>query len=111
MADIKLSDEESSDLNLALRENIHGIYCRQCRKCVSQCIKSLDIPTAMRSYMYAYGYKNLAHARQTISYSQITADDCKNCENCPVVCPMGFDVKEKIADISRLTDVPEDLLI
>lgn len=111
MADFNLTSEEKNDLKIASRKHSLGVYCQQCGQCVSSCTESLDIPTAMRSYMYAYGYKNLAHARQTIDYANITSKACSGCTTCNVNCPMGFNVKEKLSDIKRLSDVPVDLLV
>jgi uncharacterized protein len=110
MNDLNLSDEEKSDLKLASRGHTQGVYCQQCGQCVSSCVESLDIPTAMRSYMYAYGYRNLTHAKQTIEYAKIASNACSGCLTCNVNCPMGFDVKEKISDIKRLADIPGDFL-
>lgn len=110
MADFQLTEADKSDLKLAQHTHPHGIYCQQCGQCISSCVESLDIPTAMRSYMYAYGYKNLAHAKQAIEWANVSSKACSGCTICSVKCPMGFDVKEKLADINRLSDVPGDLL-
>lgn len=108
MSDLMLTPEEKSSL-VAFSNEPAGVYCQQCGQCVPQCPQSLDIPTIMRGYMYAYGYKNLHHARQTLNISGKTS--CENCDTCRVSCTMGFDVKSKIADISRLKNVPEDFLV
>jgi MinD superfamily P-loop ATPase len=40
-----------------------------------------------------------------------TADNpCKGCNTCSVECTRNFKIKEKIADISRLVNVPSDFL-
>ncbi|HEY4788555.1 MAG TPA: aldo/keto reductase [Bacteroidales bacterium] len=110
MADLQLTDQEKTDLVADIQLS-NGVYCQQCGECIPQCTQSLDIPTIMRSYMYAYGYKNLTHARQTLTYTGTTLNPCDNCTSCGVNCKMGFDVKQKITDIARLKNVPSDFLL
>lgn len=111
MADLQLTDEEKNDLKLTSENNPIGIYCQQCGKCINQCSKSLDIPTLMRSYMYAYGYKNLAHAQSNMLNANLSDVPCSNCKSCEVKCVMGFDIKNKILDIARLKNVPEEFFV
>jgi predicted aldo/keto reductase-like oxidoreductase len=106
---LKLSDQELKYLDTALLEP--GLYCQQCKTCMQQCPFNLDIPALMRSYMYAYGYKNLPQARITLENTGIAGKPCQNCSTCDVRCVSGFDVRNKILDISRLKDVPEDILM
>ncbi len=111
MKDFALTDKEMNDLKLPSEGMSAGIYCQQCAKCVSQCPSDLDIPTIMRGYMYAYGYKNLALAQQTIKKAKMPSNPCSGCTACSVVCDAGFDVKKKVQDIGRLNNVPDDLLL
>ncbi|MBN2070126.1 MAG: aldo/keto reductase [Candidatus Krumholzibacteriota bacterium] len=110
MSDLSMSESEKADLKLSLHENQDGPFCQQCGSCVSQCRKSLDIPTLMRSHMYAYGYRNLSHARQTLEPALKTADPCAGCSDCPVSCVIGHDVRSKITRIARLGAVPLEFL-
>ncbi len=110
MADFELTENEKKDLKLRPGELSTGIYCQQCGDCIPHCPENLDIPTIMRSYMYAYGYKNLAHAQQTLKSASLQKTACSGCATCQVECTAGFDIKEKIADIKRLVDVPHDFL-
>lgn len=107
---IKLSDQEKKDLQLASALSPEGLYCQQCKQCIPQCPHNLDIPTIMRSYMYAYGYKNTSQAWHTLAGTEITSHACKDCGTCKVKCPSGFDVMGKITDIARLGDVPKDFI-
>lgn len=107
----ELTDQEKKDLSLASLGPEPGLYCHQCRKCVPQCIHNLEIPTAMRSYMYAYGYRNMEHAKYTLAEAGITGRPCENCDSCNVKCTAGFDIKERMLDISRLADVPSEFLV
>lgn len=107
---IRLTDQEVKDLTVANLENSTGLYCHQCRICVPQCINKLEIPTIMRSYMYAYGYRNMEHARHTLMDADFSGNPCQNCDECNVKCTAGFNVKERILDISRLKEVPSEFL-
>jgi predicted aldo/keto reductase-like oxidoreductase len=108
--DLRMTEQELKDLKLASMDKELGLYCLQCKKCIPQCRQHLDVPSIMRSYMYAYGYKNIPQAWHTLASANITADACGNCEKCMVKCTAGFDVKRKISDISRLANVPVDLI-
>jgi uncharacterized protein len=108
---LKMSDQEIKDLKLTGLDSQPGLYCHQCNKCMPQCPYDLDIPTLMRSYMYAYGYKDLLHARHTLNSVDLPAKPCDKCVVCTVNCIVGFQVKDKIQDIVRLKDVPQDFLM
>lgn len=110
MTNLKFSEQEKNDLRLTSTDRIPGIYCQQCIRCIPQCSNSYDIPTAMRSFMYAYGYKNLRYAKETLGYANIPVNPCEGCEKCTVNCTMGFDVRSKIQDIARLKTVPNEFL-
>jgi uncharacterized protein len=107
---LKMSDQDIKDLSMAGFNNKPGLYCHQCSTCVPQCINNLEIPTIMRSYMYAYGYKNLEHAQHTLITAGFSGNPCEKCEVCNVNCIAGFNIKERIQDIARLKDVPCEFL-
>ncbi len=111
MSDLKLTEKEKTDLKLAQRKTENGIYCQQCAECIDQCPELLDIPTLMRSYMYAYGYRNTSHAKATLANTGISSLPCAECDFCQVECTMGFNIKQKILDIARLNSVPDDFLV
>ena len=106
---LKLSDQEQKYLETAMPEP--GLYCQQCKKCLPQCPHDIDIPALMRSYMYAYGYKNLAQAWHTFNEIGFTGKPCETCQSCKISCTSGFNIKNKITDIARLKDIPEDLIL
>jgi predicted aldo/keto reductase-like oxidoreductase len=110
LQNLKLSEQELKELNLVAMHEEPSLYCQQCKTCLPQCTKNLDIPTIMRSYMYAYGYRNMEQAYYTLANSQLKDNPCDDCEACNVKCASGFDVKAKICDISRLQNVPRDFL-
>jgi predicted aldo/keto reductase-like oxidoreductase len=107
---LKLSDKELKDLSLAGIESDHGLYCQQCKQCIPQCPDHLDIPTIMRSYMYAYGYRNTEQAWHTIADIDLSGNPCEKCGSCKVNCLARFDIKNKIMDIARIKDVPKDFI-
>ena len=107
---LKMSDQELKDLKLASLDTEPSLYCHQCKKCIPQCPHNLDIPTFMRSYMYAYGYKNTSQAWHTLSDIEFSGNPCEKCDTCNINCTANFDIKNKITDIARLRSVPEDFI-
>ncbi len=108
LADITLSDTERNDLLIAQAET--GLYCTGCTVCLKKCSKNLPVPDLMRAYMYAYGYSNPGMAYNLLDELGTNDNPCKDCNNCMVNCTKNFDIREKIADISRLVNVPSDFL-
>jgi predicted aldo/keto reductase-like oxidoreductase len=107
---LKLSDQELKDLKLTRLESEPGLYCQQCKQCLPQCPNHLDIPAIMRSYMYAYGYKNTSQAWHTLADVDLSGKPCERCKTCNVNCLAGFDIKNKIMDIARLKNVPKEFI-
>ncbi|HSL85676.1 MAG TPA: hypothetical protein VK861_01935 [Bacteroidales bacterium] len=64
----------------------------------------------MRSYMYAYGHHNLPHARYTFLAAGPAMNPCGDCTTCKINCTMGFNIRQKISDISKIIDIPPDFL-
>ena len=108
MRDITLTPQELEDLKV--KPATTGIFCTGCQHCLANCQKGLRIPDMMRAYMYAYGYKDLSLARKTMDETNAGANPCQGCNVCQVHCKMGFNVAEKIADISRISNVPLDFI-
>ena len=109
MEDITLTPEENASLERA--RITAGMYCQQCGKCVTQCKENFDIPTIMRSYMYAFGYKCSSAAKETLLSLRLPEIPCKRCDVCTVDCISGFDVKSKVLKISRILNVPDEFLV
>jgi predicted aldo/keto reductase-like oxidoreductase len=109
LADITLTDQERKDILIASAQP--GMFCSGCQDCIPACPLKLSVPDLMRAYMYAYGYSNPSQAHSLLAELGYGSDPCKNCGgSCSVSCSKGFNVREKIADISRLVDVPADFL-
>lgn len=106
--DISLSSSEIEDLRLDQAEG--GMYCFGCEECIDQCPQKMPVPDIMRSFMYAYGYKDLSLARETMDSLNLREDACTNCTSCQVKCVQGFNVAEKIRKIDRVRHIPSDFL-
>ncbi len=106
---IELDSKEKTDLELAMNET--GLFCKGCQTCLGQCPNNLPIPDIMRSYMYNYGYSYPAKAYTTLAELNVSDNPCGLCPTCTVTCPNGFNVREKITDIARITAVPGDFLV
>jgi predicted aldo/keto reductase-like oxidoreductase len=108
LRDLTLTEQEKKDLRLDVQTG--GLYCQQCRTCLAQCPKALPIPSLMRGYMYAYGYRNLEAARGVVASLGLSDDPCGDCGTCGVRCAFAFDVRDRVTDIARIMNVPEDFL-
>ena len=111
MEDLSLTPQEKKDLQLGMKTGMNGLYCHQCETCLSHCPENLDIPTFMRSYMYAYGYKNLAAAKGSLECMDVSEIPCELCDTCTVKCPAGFEVRDRVLDIARIKNVPEEFFV
>jgi len=109
MSNIKMHQKEKHELLLASTEQ--GMYCNACSQCVPQCKKSLPIPELMRAYMYTYGYREMKKAKDLIASLELRSNPCDDCNDCTVNCVKDFAVADKITDVTRLLDVPEEFIV
>jgi predicted aldo/keto reductase-like oxidoreductase len=103
---LKLNRDEKKYLSMAH----NTLYCQGCRTCEAQCPKRLPIPEMMRAYMYNYGYKSPALAKEVIDELALADDLCGDCTTCTVTCTAGFQVAQKVKDITRLQYIPREFL-
>jgi predicted aldo/keto reductase-like oxidoreductase len=109
LADITLTEQEKKDILIAIAQP--GLFCSGCEECIPACPLKLSVPDLMRAYMYAFGYSNPSQAYSLLTELGYGKDPCRSCNGaCSVTCSRNFDVRGKIADISRLVDVPPDFL-
>ena len=108
MAEPLMTPEDERALPRSNR--VAGLYCQQCETCVGQCAASVDVPTLMRGYMYARGYRNLTAARDTVRSLRMDVIPCTGCDVCTVRCPQGIDVRRRVLDVARLDAVPDAFL-
>jgi uncharacterized protein len=109
MFDIEMSEQEKHDLAEACQSP--GLYCLGCGKCRKQCPGTLPLPDLMRAYMYTYGYKSPLMGKQVLQNLRLKELPCRQCTTCMVKCTMDFDIKDKVADILRLRDIPDEFLV
>lgn len=108
MNNLDLTEDEEDFLSYAYSKE--GLYCNGCQHCTETCRKHLPISDMMRAYMYAYGYEEMKKAKQEIASLGISENPCTDCSICTAKCLKGFNLPEKLADISRITMVPDDFL-
>jgi predicted aldo/keto reductase-like oxidoreductase len=79
-------------------------YCRQCDICLDDCPAGVDVPTLMRTHMYAAQYANFHHARATLDGIEAGRglERCSGCGACTVRCPHSVDVAAKIEELKLI---------
>lgn len=105
-----LTEQERKDLAVGDDVGLSGNYCQQCGLCIPQCPSGLDIPILMRSHMYALAHGQPKKARKTLSGWTKSDIPCAGCADCMVRCRLGLDVRSRALDLTRLLDVPIELL-
>jgi uncharacterized protein len=108
MDDLTLTVPEKEDLKRAA--STAGLYCQGCGQCVKQCIAKLPIPDLMRAYMYAYGYRQPALAKNLVVSLDLPPQVCEECSSCAIECLNRWNVGGKVRDIVRLRDLPSEFL-
>ena len=106
MDDLRLTAQELKDLRF--EQATGGLFCQQCGRCRPACPQNLPLPDLMRSYMYAYGYRNLEAAHDLVTSLELPDAPCRDCSVCGVRCAKGFDVAGRVRDIARLRALPGD---
>jgi len=102
-ADLSYTDDERRFLSQ--RDLLGAVqFCQQCEECVPTCPKGADVPTLMRTYMYAAQYANFAHARLTLDGIApgrgITA--CGSCAECTARCSSAIDIGGRIGALKSM---------
>ncbi len=79
-------------------------FCQQCGQCREDCPKGVDIPSLMRSHMYAVQYRNVSMARHLLARSETGRglDACRSCESCRAHCRNTVQIARKIAQLKEL---------
>lgn len=102
--DLTLTPEEQADLTNGKPQG--SLYCPGCGQCIPGCPKRLPIPDIMRAYMYTYGYSNLEMAHSLLKEMNIQNNPCGDCIQCNAICSEGFNISERVRDVTRLTQLP-----
>ncbi|NQT26382.1 aldo/keto reductase [candidate division KSB1 bacterium] len=81
-------------------------YCHQCGECKPSCPKGADVPTLMRTHMYAYQYHNLEQAHDAMQEANRNGglNLCMDCETCTAQCTQSVAIKDRIASLKTLAD-------
>ena len=76
-------------------------FCQQCGQCRPDCPHGVDIPTLMRSHMYAVQYANLDLARSTLACLETSKGitPCASCASCQAVCRNDVNIAAKITHL------------
>jgi uncharacterized protein len=108
MEDLDLTEQEKSDLfNGPVSASL---FCQGCQDCAGSCRKKLPVPDLMRAFMYTYGYRDYWKAKEVLMADErVSSSPCSDCESCTVSCIKGFNIAERISDVSRLKNIPADL--
>jgi len=79
-------------------------FCLQCDTCRPTCPKGVDIPTLMRTHMYASKYGNFVHARATLDEiaSNASLKNCSNCSDCNAKCANYVNIADNIRDLKSM---------
>jgi len=79
-------------------------FCKQCGTCLPTCPKGVDIPTLMRTHMYAANYANFEHARATFDAipAHVSLGNCVGCAHCTARCANNVRIAERVADLKMM---------
>lgn len=79
-------------------------YCLQCKRCMPTCPKGVDIPTLMRTHMYATCYGNFYQARDTLESipDSQSLPACTSCTMCTARCVNRIDIARRIEELKLM---------
>jgi predicted aldo/keto reductase-like oxidoreductase len=79
-------------------------FCRQCELCLATCPRGVDIPTLMRTHMYAARYTNFHQARAALSEipEGCGLEACSDCRGCTARCMHSVDIAGNIDELRQI---------
>jgi predicted aldo/keto reductase-like oxidoreductase len=79
-------------------------FCRQCETCLPTCPRGVDVPTLMRTHMYAASYANFYQARETLDgiHGNAGLKNCAGCTDCTARCRYNVNIRENIAELKAM---------
>jgi uncharacterized protein len=82
-------------------------FCRQCGQCRGDCPFGVDIPTLMRSHMYAVQYANhtLAAATMAALPAGKGLSACGECSTCLASCRNSVNIAMKIKSLQEIASI------
>jgi len=92
----KLLTDNSIELGLGM--------CQQCSKCLTSCPNDADIPTLMRTHMYATKYVDFHLAQSALNEIEKRRglEACLSCSSCSARCTNTVDIKDRIGDLKSI---------
>jgi len=101
--DLEYTDDEKKLLADNSIELSVGM-CQQCSKCLASCPNDADIPTLMRTHMYATKYVdfNLAQSALAEIGKNRGLEACVSCNSCIAQCANSVDIKNRIGDLKSI---------
>jgi len=103
VSDLSYTEEEQSFL--AERDLQGSIqFCQQCKECLPTCPNGVDIPTLMRTHMYAAQYSNFTQARMTLDGipARQGIANCGACAECTARCSSSINVAGRIDTLKSM---------
>jgi uncharacterized protein len=105
-SNLELNDTEKEFLsNTTLKASLE--FCQQCGVCRGTCPKGVEIPSLMRTHMYAFQYGNMDQARYTLAEVPRNAglDVCRLCQTCDASCANTVNIQRKLSELKTLQPV------
>jgi len=101
---LEYTDEERKFLNDRDVKAATGSLCHQCSRCMPSCPNQVDIPSLMRTHMYAVNYPNFYQAWNTLREIPTGKglDMCVSCDSCKATCIRGVDIASRIAELKQI---------
>jgi predicted aldo/keto reductase-like oxidoreductase len=101
--DLEYTDDEKkflseNDIKLSMG------FCEQCSQCLPTCPHGVEVPTLMRTYMYAAQYGNFSEARAALAEiprNQGLAS-CALCAECRAACANAVDIPGRIRTLREI---------
>jgi predicted aldo/keto reductase-like oxidoreductase len=100
---LDLNEEEKAFLE-SKEIQVTTAFCQQCYECVETCPNSVDIPTLMRTHMYASQYSNFSEARATLDSIPESEGlgQCAACSTCQARCAHTIDIAHGIGELQAM---------
>jgi uncharacterized protein len=95
---------EDEKLLAVLNEEVRPYYCRFCHECSGVCPKGLPVADTIRFLSYADFYGQFALGREHFLQlpEEVRNVRCSDCSNCPIQCPNGVHVIERLTRAQEL---------
>jgi predicted aldo/keto reductase-like oxidoreductase len=97
------SDADAKTLTARLEE-IRPEYCRMCGSCDGRCPRGLPVSDVLRYLTYAEGYGQFPLGRERFLElpAEIAQVRCGECPSCPIQCPNGVRVTDRLIRAQEL---------